>query len=91
MSDASTAGDPLARLHDVSDALVAAYRARCQHPESAHAARCSHCENIAEVLDMIRCAADSAFEASALRAHFQQELRALLGHAPLGAVAVTTA
>ncbi|MCW2288921.1 hypothetical protein EDF60_0148 [Leucobacter luti] len=78
MSEACFVGDSRARLHGVAEALVRAYRTLCAHPGSASAPTCASCEQIEEVRDMIRCTDGSAFEASALCAHFQQELRALL-------------
>lgn len=77
MSEAYAAGSHSARLHRVSEELMRAYRGLCRHTEGSRAAHCLSCEQIDEVQDMIRCSAGSAFEALALCAHFQQELRAL--------------
>ncbi|TDP95451.1 hypothetical protein EDF62_0140 [Leucobacter luti] len=79
MSEAGFVGDSRARLHGVAEALVRAYRTLCAHPGSTSPQTCASCEQIEEVRDMIRCTDDSPFEASALCAHFQQELRALRG------------
>lgn len=70
--------DPRARLGTVAAALIHAYRQLCTHAaESAPLSECPGCELIGEVIDMIRCSADSEFEASALCSHFVRELHAV--------------
>lgn len=77
MSEATADEAPRARLNTVAGALIRAYRGLCEHPlETVSPPWCLSCDQIIEVLDMIRCTADSEFEASALCGHFQRELRA---------------
>lgn len=77
MGEAYAAGSHSVRLHRISEELMRAYRGLCRHTEDSCATHCPSCEQIDEVQDMIRCSAGSTFEALALCAHFQQELRAL--------------
>lgn len=81
MSEACAMGSDSTRLQLISEALVRAYRGMCRHAEDSRTTRCSSCDQIDEVRDMIQCSAGSIFEALALCAHFQQELNALDGGA----------
>ena len=80
VSTASIPDDARARLHEAAQSLIQEHSALCGHsPGAPHAVQCLSCAQIEEVLDMVRCCTDSAFEASALCGYFRRELEALLG------------